>query len=49
MLGFDSTKVKALLALPEHAQIAALVAIGYPDEGGFRPHRLPIETLTEMR
>jgi nitroreductase len=49
MLGFDESKVKSLLGLPEHVQIAALVAIGRPDEEGFRPHRLPVETLTELR
>jgi len=49
MLGFDASKVKTLLGLPEHAQIAALVAIGRPDEEGFRPHRLPVESLTELR
>jgi nitroreductase len=49
MLGFDASKVKSLLGLPEHVQIAALVAIGRPDEEGFRPHRLPVESLTELR
>jgi nitroreductase len=49
MLGFDASKVKSLLGLPAHVQIAALVAIGRPDEEGFRPHRLPVETLTELR
>jgi nitroreductase len=49
MLGFDAAKVKSVLGLPEHVQIAALVAIGHPDEEGFRPHRLPVETLTELR
>jgi nitroreductase len=49
MLGFDAAKVKALLGLPAHVRIPALVAIGYPGEEGFRPHRLPIETLVELR
>ena len=49
MLGFDPEKVKALLGLPAHVQIAALVSIGRPGEEGFRPHRLPVETLTEIR
>jgi nitroreductase len=49
MLGFDAAKVKALLGLPGHVRIPALVAIGYPGEEGFRPHRLPIETLVELR
>jgi nitroreductase len=49
MLGFDAAKVKSLLGLPEHVRIPALVAIGYPAEEGFRPHRLPIDTLVEIR
>jgi nitroreductase len=49
MLGFDAGKVKALLDLPEHVRIPALVAIGYPAEEGFRPHRLPIDSLVDIR
>lgn len=49
MLGFEPDRVKALLALPAHVRLPALVAIGYPAEEGFRPHRLPIETLTAFR
>jgi nitroreductase len=49
MLGFDAGKVKAMLELPGHVQITALVAIGYPGEEGFRPHRLPADTLVEFR
>lgn len=49
MLGFQPEKVKTLLGLPEHVRIPALVAIGYPAEEGFRPHRLPIETLMDFR
>lgn len=49
MLGFDAAKVKELLGLPSHVQITALVAIGYPAEEGFRPHRLPVGTLVEFR
>jgi nitroreductase len=49
MLGFDAVKVKALLGLPDHVRIPALVAIGYPGEDGFTPHRLPIHTLVELR
>lgn len=48
MLGFQPEKVKTLLGLPEHVRIPALVAIGYPAEEGFRPHRLPIETLMDF-
>ena len=49
MLGFQPEKVKTLLGLPEHVRIPALVAIGYPAEEGFRPHRLPIGTLVDFR
>ena len=49
MLGFDPDKVKALLGLPAHVRIPALVAIGYPAEEGFAPHRLAPETLVNFR
>ena len=49
MLGFAPDKVKALLGLPAHVRIPALVSIGYPAEEGFRPHRLPIDTLVDFR
>jgi nitroreductase len=49
MLGFDPDKVKAILGLPAHVRIAALVSIGYAAEEGFRPHRLPADTLIAFR
>jgi nitroreductase len=49
MLGFEPEKVKELLGLPSHVRIPALIAIGYPAEDGFAPHRLPIDTLVEFR
>ena len=49
MLGFDPERVKALLGLPAHVRIPALVSIGFAAEDGFRPHRLPVETLVEFR
>jgi nitroreductase len=49
MLGFEPAKVKALLGLPAHVRITALISIGYPAEEGFRPHRLPSETLVDFR
>jgi nitroreductase len=49
MLGFDPDKVKALLGLPANARVTALVSIGYPAEEGFRPHRLPVDTLVDFR
>jgi nitroreductase len=49
MLGFQPDKVKALLELPEHVVIPALISIGYAAEEGFRPHRLPAESMVEFR
>jgi nitroreductase len=49
MLGFDPQKVKSLLDLPAHVRVTALVSIGHAAEEGFRPHRLPAETLVEFR
>lgn len=49
MLGFEPAKVKELLGLPDQVRIPALIAIGYPAESGFRPHRLPVETLVDFR
>jgi len=49
MLGFDPEKVKTLLGLPEHVRIPALVSIGFAAEEGFRPHRLPAESMVEFR
>jgi nitroreductase len=49
MLGFEPEKVKALLGLPEHVRIPALISIGYAAEEGFPPHRLPSETLVDFR
>jgi len=48
MLGFDPVKVKAQLQLPAHVEFAALVALGYPDEAGLHPHRLPVESITRF-
>lgn len=39
MLGFEPAKVKALLGIPEHATITALVTLGYGAEEGFVSHR----------
>ena len=49
MLGFQPEKVRALLGFPDHVRIPALVAIGYQAENGFRPHRLPSDTLVAFR
>jgi nitroreductase len=48
MLGFDPAKVKAQFQLPDHAEVAALVALGYPDEEGFNPHRFPVQSITRF-
>ena len=48
MLGFDPAKVKAQFQLPSHAEVAALVALGYPDEPGLDPHRFPVESITRF-
>jgi nitroreductase len=48
MLGFDPTKVKAQFQLPDHARVAALVAMGYPDEEGLEPYRFPVEAITRF-
>ncbi len=39
MLGFDPAKVKAILNLPEHVAIPALIALGVAAEPGFPSHR----------
>lgn len=45
MGGFEAEKVREVLALPDHASITALVALGVADEPGFPAHRLPLEHL----
>jgi nitroreductase len=49
MLGFDAAKVKKLLDLPPTSTVAALVAIGAPDEEGVLSPRLPVERTTTFR
>jgi nitroreductase len=48
IIGFDPAKVKTQFQLPDHAEIAALIALGYPSEVGLDPHRLPIESMTRF-
>ncbi len=48
MLGFKPNEVKALLEIPEHAQITALIALGRGTEEGLAHHRLPLEVLTRF-
>lgn len=42
MLGFDADVVKAVLDLPAHVQVPALIAIGHGTEDGHPHHRHPI-------
>ena len=46
MLGFDADKVKALLDLPEHVTIPALIPLGERAEAGFPHHRHTLERIT---
>ncbi|GLV47528.1 NADH dehydrogenase [Thermus sp. LT1-2-5] len=49
MLGFDPERVKALLGLPAHVAIPALLPLGYPAEEGYSSHRLPLERVAVWR
>lgn len=49
MLGFEPAKVKALLDIPEHATITALVTLGYGAEEGFVSHRHELSAITTYR
>lgn len=48
MLGFQPDKVRELLNLPPHAEIAAMVPIGKRDEEGFEHHRHSIERVVKF-
>ena len=48
MLGFEADKVKALLNLPEHVTIPAIIAIGHKAEAGFPQHRSPAERIIKF-
>jgi nitroreductase len=48
MLGFQADKVKELLGLPAHVEIAAIVALGRADEEGFSSHRHPLERIARF-
>jgi nitroreductase len=49
MLGFDPEQVKAILGLPAHARVPALVALGHPAEEGFESHRHPVDRILSVR
>jgi nitroreductase len=48
MLGFQADKVKEILGLPVHAQIAAMVPLGKRAEDGFPHHRHSVERITKF-
>ncbi|HYW32333.1 MAG TPA: nitroreductase family protein [Gemmatimonas sp.] len=48
MLGFEAPKVKALLGIPEHATVTALVSLGHGAEEGFVSHRHDVERITRV-
>lgn len=49
MLGFDAEKVKAILGLPAHVKLPAIVPIGVADEPGFASHRHPVDRIATFR
>ena len=49
MLGFKPELVKPLLGIPDHAQIAALIAIGHAADDGFPSHRHELSRITTAR
>ena len=42
---FDDAKVASILEIPENQEVAALIAVGYPDEEPAAPKRKPVEDL----
>ncbi len=48
MGGFDHAKVKALLEVPEHAQIVCLITLGHGTEPGFPHHRHDVKSITRF-
>lgn len=49
MLGFNPTKVKEILGLPEHVMVPALLPIGIAAEEGSSHHRHAVERITTWR
>lgn len=45
MLGFDPNRVRVLLGLAPHVQVAAMVPIGLAGEEGYPHHRHPLERI----
>ncbi len=48
MLGFKADAVKALLDLPPHVTIPAIVALGVAGEPGHAPHRHDVDRVTRF-
>ncbi|MGC4017852.1 MAG: nitroreductase family protein [Muricomes sp.] len=46
---FDEDKVSELLGLPENQELAALIAVGYPDIDPEAPERKPVEELLQYK
>lgn len=46
---FDEAKTSALLELPENQELAALIAVGYPDEEPTAPRRKAVEDLLSYK
>ena len=42
---FDDAKVASILEIPENQEVAALIAVGYPDEEPAAPKRKPVADL----
>jgi len=49
MAGFQPAKVKEILGLPQHVQIPAIIAVGYPAEEGYLSHRHALERVATFR
>ncbi|RDI94759.1 nitroreductase family protein [Meiothermus sp. QL-1] len=49
MGGFDEEGVKAVLELPAHVKITALLPIGVADENGYQHHRHSLERVVQWR
>ncbi len=48
MLGFDPPGVRRLFDLPDHAEIAALIAFGKPADDGRRSTRHAVQSITRV-
>ena len=49
MLGFQPDKVRALLGIPDHAIVTALIALGWPAEDGHPSHRHTATRIVTVR